>query len=175
MVEIAAQEPADGPAIEDLLDAAFGRDRLSRPSYRLRERVAPISGLGFVARDENRLVATLRFWPVVIGDAAPALLLGPLAVDAAYRHRAIASSLIARGLEDATNNGHRMVAAVGDLGLFGRFGFIAAAPLGLVMPGLADAGRLLVMALAPGALDSFTGAAARGTRFPVSCTTVGYR
>ncbi len=175
MVEIAAQEPADDPAIEDLLDRAFGRDRLSRPSYRLRERVAPISGLGFVARDENRLIATLRFWPVIIGGAVPALLLGPLAVEAAYRHRAIASSLIARGLEDAKNNGHRIVTAVGDLGLFGRFGFIAAAPLGLVMPGLAEAGRFLARALVPGALDGFTGGAARGSRFPVSCTTVGCR
>ena len=93
MVDIAAQDPADPAdhaAIEDLLDRAFGGDRLARPSYRLRRRADPVAGLGFVAWDGGRLVGTLRFWPVVIGGAAQALLLGPLAVDAAYRHRAIA-------------------------------------------------------------------------------------
>ena len=121
---------------------------MARPSYRLREGVAPFADLGFVARDGDRLVGTIRFWP--IGGAATALLLGPLAVDEAYRHRAIASSLINRGLEGA---GPHTIIAVGDLGLFGRFGFTAAASLGLVMPGLADGGRLLVR----GALDGVSG------------------
>ena len=83
MVDIAAQEPADEPAIEDLLDRAFCPDRLERPSYRLREGVPPVAGLGFVARNGGKLVGALRFWPVIIGGAARALLLGPLAVDAA--------------------------------------------------------------------------------------------
>lgn len=150
MVEISRQTPADDPAIEDLLERAFGPDRMARPSYRLRQGARPLTGLGFVARDGDKLVGTLRFWPIAIGGAALALLLGPLAVDEAYRHRAIASSLINRGLEGA---GPRPIIAVGDLGLFGRFGFIAATPLGLVMPGLADGGRLLVR----GALDGVSG------------------
>ena len=157
MVEIAAQDPADHAAIEDLLDRAFGGDRLARPSYRLRRRADPVAGLGFVAWDGGRLVGTLRFWPVVIGGAAQALLLGPLAVDAAYRHRAIATSLVRRGLDQARRNGHRIVTAVGDLALFGRLGFTAAAPLGLVMPGLADRERFLALALVPGALDGVAG------------------
>ncbi len=154
MVDIACQTPADGPAIEDLLDRAFGPDRLARPSYRLREGVRPLADFGFVARDGDKLVGTLRFWPIAIGGAACALLLGPLAVDEAYRRRAIASSLINRGLEGA---GPRKVIAVGDLNLFGRFGFTAATPLGLVMPGLADADRLLVR----GALAGVAGGLAR--------------
>lgn len=158
MVEITPQNPADESAIEDLLDRAFGPDRQARPSYRLRDGVDAVAGLGFVARDGGKPVGTLRFWPVVIGGAAEALLLGPLAVDTAYRHRAIASSLIARGLEEAQSTGHhRIVTAVGDLGLFGRFGFVAAAPLGLVIPGLAEAGRLLALALVPGALEGVSG------------------
>ena len=48
-------------------------------------------------------------------------------------------------------------AAVGDLALFGRFGFTTAAPLGLVMPGLADRERLLALALVPAALDGVGG------------------
>ena len=153
MVEIAAQTPADDPAIEDLLDAAFGPDRMARPSYRLREGVVPLADLGFVARDGDRLVGTIRFWPIAIGGAATALLLGPLAVDHAYRRRAIASSLIDRGLEGA---GPRTIIAVGDLYLFGGFGFTAAIPLGLVMPGLADANRLLVRGASDGAAGCLT-------------------
>ena len=160
MVDIAAQEPAHEPAIEDLLDRAFGPDRLLRPSYRLRDGVTPVAGLGLVARDDDKLVATLRFWPIVIGGAVPALLLGPLAVDAAYRRRAIAASLISRGLEEALEAGHRIVTAVGDLGLFGRFGFTAATPLGLAMPGLADADRLLVL----GPLNGVAGCLERDTK-----------
>ena len=67
--------------------------------------------------------------------------------------RAIASSLVERGLKDARKAGHGIVTAVGELGLFGRFGFVAATPLGLVMPGLADANRLLVL----GGLDGIAG------------------
>ena len=150
MVEIACQTSVDDPAIEDLLDRAFGPDRMARPSYRLREGVAPLTGLGLVARDGGKLVGILRFWPIAIGGAARALLLGPLAVEEAYRRRAIASSLIERGLEGA---GPRTIIAVGDLYLFGRFGFTAATPRGLVMPGLADGDRLLVR----GASDAVAG------------------
>ena len=147
MVEITCQTPDDDPAIDDLLDRAFGPDRMARPSYRLREGVGPLADLGFVARDGDKLVGTLRFWPIAIGGAVRALLLGPLAVDAVYRRRAIASSLIKRGLEGA---GPRTIIAVGDLDLFGRFGFTAATPLGLIMPGLADGDRLLVRGASDG-------------------------
>ncbi|MFP6730706.1 MAG: N-acetyltransferase [Alphaproteobacteria bacterium] len=153
MVDFTAQNPADEAAVEDLLDRAFGPGRLDLPSYRLRQGVAPIAGLKYAAWDGDKLVGTFRFWPLVIGGTAPALLLGPLAVDAAYRRRAIASTLIERGLEDAGKAGHPIVTAVGKLGLFGRFGFVAAKPLGLVMPGLADGNRLLVL----GELDGATG------------------
>ena len=153
MVDFACQTPADGPAIEDLLDRAFGPDRPTRPSYRLREGVRPLADLGFVARDGDKLVGTLRFWPIAIGGAARALLLGPLAVDEAYRRRAIASSLIIRGLKGA---GPRTITAVGDMILFGRFGFTAATPLGLVMPGLTDADRLLVRGASDGVAGCLT-------------------
>ena len=156
MVEITAQQPCEDPAIECLLDHAFGPGRLARPSYRLREGVSPVADLSFVARDGDKLIGTLRFWPVAIGNT-PVLLLGPLAVDADYRHCAIASRLIARGLEEAQEAGHGIVTAVGDLDLFGRFGFMAATPLGLIMPGLADSRRFLAQELIPGALDGIAG------------------
>lgn len=157
MVEITAQKPADEPAIETLLDHAFGTARRARPSYRFRKDVLPLSALGVAARDDNKLVGTLRFWPVVIGGNTSALLLGPLAVHSDYRHRAIATSLIFRGLELAQEAGHRIVTAVGDLDMFDRFGFISATPLGLSMPGLPDRDRFLALSLVPGALEGVVG------------------
>ena len=79
MVDIATQKPGDGPAIEHLLDLAFGPDRALRPSYRLRDGVAPVAALGFTARAGGRLVGTLRFWPVVVGGA----VCGAVGVDSA--------------------------------------------------------------------------------------------
>ena len=165
MVDIATQRPGDGPAIEQLLDLAFGPDRALRVSYRLRHGTAPVAALGFTAHDGDRLVGTLRFWPIAIasavgsanGGAVPALLLGPLAVDAGYRRRGIASRLVADGLDRARGLGHRIVATVGDGWLFGRFGFTPAASVGLAIPGPLDEARFLVLALADGALDGVTG------------------
>ena len=157
MVEVAAQQPGDGPAIEHLLDRAFGAGRHARPSYRLREHAPPLGALGLVARDGDRVVATLRFWPVSIDETVPALLLGPLAVDAAYRRRGIASALVVRGLGKARKRGHRIVAAVGGAWFFARLGFVPAAAVGLRMPAPADEARLVAMALEAGALDGVSG------------------
>ena len=161
MVDIATQRPGDGPAIEYLLDLAFGPGRVLRPSYRLRRGVAPVAALGFTAHDGDRLVGTLRFWPVDIvgsvGGAVPTLLLGPLAVDPACRCQRIASRLVATGLVRAGSLGYGIVATVGDDWFFGQFGFVAAAPMRLSMPGPADEERFLVLALDDGALDGIAG------------------
>ena len=134
MVEVAAQQPGDGTAIEHLLDRAFGADRYARPSYRLRAHAPPLGALGLVAGDGDRMVATLRFWPVSIDETVPALLLGPLAVDAAFRRRGIATALVVRGLGEARKRGHRIVAAVGDAWFFTGLCFVPAATVGLCMP-----------------------------------------
>ena len=83
MTPIRSERPQDGPHIEALLDRAFGSDRHSRPSYRLREGIPPVHSLCFVVDTEDRIVGTIRHWPVLIGPSRPALLLGPIAVDPA--------------------------------------------------------------------------------------------
>ncbi|MEE8202751.1 MAG: N-acetyltransferase [Alphaproteobacteria bacterium] len=161
MLEIVCQRPSDGPAIERLLDLSFGPDRHLRPSYRLRDGIAPIAALGLVARDGRRVVGTLRFWPVTVGGAVPALLLGPLAVHPDDRRRGIARALIERGLADARRLGHRIVVAVGDERVFRSHGFAPAHTAGIAMPGAVDSARILVTALAPAALAGVSGVLAR--------------
>ncbi len=161
MIEIVPQRSSDGPAVEALLDLAFGPDRKQRPSYRLRDGIAPVAGLSFVARNGGRLAGTVRFWPVTVGGRVSALLLGPIAVHRAHRGRGIGGALIARGLADAGVSGHRIVAAIGDRGFLGRFGFAPARNAGLAMPMPVDEARFLALALVPGALDGVAGVLGR--------------
>lgn len=148
--------PHNGSAIEDLLDAAFGPNRLARVSYRYRDGVDPVADLAMTAWHGERLVGTIAYWPVCIGaEAVPALLLGPLAVEPSLRGHGIGVTLIRRTLAMARRAGHRIVVLVGDADYYGRFGFAPAEPSGITMPGQPD--RLMVNALAPDALDGVEG------------------
>jgi predicted N-acetyltransferase YhbS len=157
MYEIAPETADDQPAIERLLDEVFGKQRRAKASYAYRAGVEPVSGLGFVARLGERLVGTIRFWPVRIGDRdTPALLLGPLGVARTWQGNGVGGRLIERGLATAAAAGHRLVVLVGDLDYYARFGFQGAAAHGIAMPGERPH-RLLLKELAPGALAAAAG------------------
>jgi len=157
MIEYLPQKPADLPAIEDLLDRAFGPDRHAKASYQFREGVEPVPGLSWTAHDAGRLVATIRYWPIRVTPAGiPALLLGPIAVEPARRGEGIGVSLIRQTLAMAARMGHRIVLLVGELDYYFRFGFEPAAPRGLFMP-REQPHRLLFVELAPGALEGISG------------------
>lgn len=126
----------DAPAIEALLDRAFGADRHGKRSYAYRQGVAPVESLSLVAdRPDGTLIGTIRFWPVLVGDAAhPALLLGPIAVDPALKGCGIGKALIRRGLLEAERHDHGLVVLVGDLPYYAPFGFRPASHLRITMP-----------------------------------------
>ena len=79
MFHLRAETPGDAPAIERLLDQAFGPERTAKASYACRAGVAPVGELARVAvtAGDDRLVGTIRYWPVAVGEGL-ALLLGPL-------------------------------------------------------------------------------------------------
>ena len=156
MTTIENEQPADAPAIENLLDLAFEPARHHRPSYRLREGVPKCDALCLVARDGGRLVGVIRFWPILVGGEA-ALLLGPIAVHPDHEGRGIGSALVRSGLSAAKAGGFRIVVAIGFPAFLGRFGFRHASPLGLRFPVKVDDTRFLVHELAPGALDGNAG------------------
>lgn len=157
MIEYLPQQPGDLPAIEDLLDRAFGADRQAKASYHFRVGVEPVPGLSWTARDDGRLVGTIRYWPIRIAPAGtPALLLGPVAVEPARRGEGIGVSLIHQTLAMATRGGHRIALLVGELDYYERFGFRPAAPRRLFMP-REQPHRLLAAELVPGALAGISG------------------
>lgn len=163
MFKIAASRCEDHDAIEHLLDRAFGPDRKAKTSYRYRDDVRPVDGLALVARDGERLVGAINYWPILIGrQAAPALLLGPLAVEPTRKGTGIGAALIRTSLAMARAAGHRIVLLVGERDYYGRFGFEPAGPHGIVMPGEPD--RLMLTTLVDDALDTVRGAVRRADK-----------
>jgi predicted N-acetyltransferase YhbS len=167
MITIRRERRADEAAREQLLDAAYGPIRFSKPSQRLRDGRQPADGLSFVAVEDGRVVGTVRLWPVAAGAGRPALLLGPLAVDPASRNRGIGSALMQRVMRDTRRRGHRAVLLVGDAAYYARFGFSADKTGGLWLPGPYEQHRLLGHELAAGALDGARGLI-RAPRQPAS-------
>jgi predicted N-acetyltransferase YhbS len=164
MVTIRQERNADASAREALLDAAYPA-RFTKPSQRLRAGRQPARGLALTAVEDGRVVGTVRLWPVSAGPDRPALLLGPLAVDAACRNRGIGAALMRRALAEARRRGHRAVLLVGDAAYYGRFGFSAEPTAALWLPDLAERSRLLGLELMPGALAGARGAIrSAGTR-----------
>lgn len=157
MFHLETERPEDGPAIDALLDRAFGPDRHSKISYRYRQAAAPIAELARVARadSDGKLLGTIRYWPVAIGGNS-ALLLGPIAVEPALKGRGIGVALMRDTLDAAAWSNARRVVLVGDLDYYKRFGFVPASPHGIVMPGENPA-RLLMCALARNAFAGVSG------------------
>jgi predicted N-acetyltransferase YhbS len=155
MVTIELERQGDAAAIERILDDAFGAERHRKTAQRLRDGRAPV--LSFVAREDDRLIGTLRLWSVRIGRRYRALLLGPVAVDKGHRSRGVGAWLINTGLARAQAMGHRAVILVGDESYYGRFGFSTAVTEGMTLPGPVDRARFLGLELEDGALAGVSG------------------
>jgi len=157
MTMIRHETVADIGARERLLDLAFGADRARKTAERLREGRTPADGLSLVAESDGLLIGTVRQWHICAGPDRPALLLGPLAVDASHRNRGIGARLMQHAVMAARRLGHRAVLLVGDAPYYERFGFSAAKTGALFLPGPYDPRRLLALELTPGALDGALG------------------
>jgi predicted N-acetyltransferase YhbS len=142
--------PADEAAIEKLDERAFGPGRFARTAYRLREGVASDPSLSFVARVGTLMVGANRMTPILVGDT-PALLLGPLTVEPAFRSQGVGETLIKKSLDAARAAGHGLVLLVGDEDYYGRMGFSRVPRGKITMPGPVDPERLLYCELREGA------------------------
>lgn len=159
MFRLMPERPEDEAEIAMLLDTAFGPGREGLSSYQLRSGVAPLSALCTVARDEyDALAASIRYWPVRIGEAGnPALLLGPVAVHPTRQGEGLGAALIVQSLEKAAGQGWSRVVLVGDEPYYRRFGFRRSLAEGLDFPKPVNFNRLLAKELVPHSMQNVGG------------------
>ena len=153
---IRAERAPDVAAREVLLDACFGETRHARTCQRLRDGRVPAEGLAFSAVRRGKLVGTVRLWHVSAGGV-PALVLGPLAVDASCRSFGLGAALMRHALAAAATRGHGAVILRGDAAYYSRFGFSTEKTGDLPLPGPFEPERLLALELREGALDGARG------------------
>ncbi len=135
MITIKHELPGLEPAIETLLDRAFGPGRTVKTSYRYRDGVAPLPHLCFTAFRDGSLAGTVRHWPIALANCPlDVVLLGPIAVDPMLQVGGIGAHLMQQAINEATNAGHDMILLVGAPAYYRRFGFRPAAEFGIVMP-----------------------------------------
>ncbi|MBN9319530.1 MAG: GNAT family N-acetyltransferase [Caulobacterales bacterium 68-7] len=137
---------ADAAAVEALVARAFGPGRLTRVSERVREFAPFRRELSMCAFADGLLIGSVRMWDVRIGGA-PAIFLGPLAVEAAFRNSGAGGRLVAAACAAAEGAGAAAVLLVGDPPYFERFGFSVAEEI--VLPGPVDRRRVMLRALSP--------------------------
>ena len=157
------ENPGDVLARERLLDAAMGPNRRKKSSEAIRRDRVPAEGLALVARDEaSHVVGTVRLWNIQAGitpggNAVPALLLGPLAVDSAHEGKGIGGALMRAAMLEAKKLGHGAILLVGDAPYYERFGFSTDKAMTLMMPGPFERHRFLGLELKEGWLAGAAG------------------
>jgi predicted N-acetyltransferase YhbS len=166
------ERPRDDEAIEEMTAAAFGPDRFHKTVYRLREEVAPIKDLCFVALDPKgrlvdsirnwpilinerwpgRLVASIRNWPILINERWPAVLLGPLSIAPELRGLGYGKALMWHTMAQSRMQGHSRIILVGDPEYYNQFGFRRDLALNIQLPGWVEERRFLALELVAGAM-----------------------
>jgi predicted N-acetyltransferase YhbS len=143
----------DDAAIEEMTAAAFGPDRHHKTVYRLREDVAPIKELCFVAIDaKGRMVASIRNWPILIERKWPSVLLGPLAIAPELRGLGYGKALMWHSMAQSRMLGHSRIILVGDPEYYNQFGFRRDLALNIQLPGWVEERRFLALELVAGSM-----------------------
>ncbi len=153
------QTQVDHNQVEALLDDAFGLDRQTKSSYRLREGETPVTDLSFIAKTiDNKIIGTISFWHIHLGHTGTkAILLGPLAVAPNQQSAGVGLALMRHGITAAKAQGHKLIILVGDAPYYAKIGFQQVPLNTLLMPGPNDPARLLYLELEDGAFNQPTG------------------
>lgn len=166
--QLRGETAADAPQVEALNQAVFGPGRFAKSAYRLREGVAPLPELSFVAVEDGVLRGSVRFWPVRVGGEE-SLLLGPLAVDPAQRGRGLGIALMQAGIDAARKGPWSAIILVGDEPYYAKVGFSRLPPGRIKFPGPVDESRILGLSLKSGGLLNLSGQVRRATLNELVC------
>lgn len=151
--------PADAPAVQHLLEQAFGSPAEAQLVAALYQHGAVTGAL--VALVAGQVVGHILFSPVTIESQSTyskAVGLAPLAVLPAYQQQGIGTHLIRAGLLASQQAGYDLVVVLGHPDYYRRFAFMPAKHYGLRCAYVApDDDAFMVLALQPGALNEQRG------------------
>lgn len=131
------EQLGDRPAVDALVEEAFGRASVARLVQLIRVSEHWIPELSLVAERGGRLVGhVLMSTADLLTAAAPRriLLLSPLAVRPDAQGRGIGRALVEAAIGAAHRTGFGVLVLEGDPNLYARFGFRPAAELGIERP-----------------------------------------
>lgn len=141
----------DYAAAETLTGNIFGPGRFAKTAYRLREQTetGTETVFGAYCPETEKLVGSAQLTPVTVKTPLNAktsvFLLGPVAVIQEFQNIAVGSGLIRKALRYVTEGENPLpVLLVGDAAYYQRFGFRPYDPDGMILPGPADPGRVLI-------------------------------
>lgn len=148
-------------SVTQLLDRAFGVDRMQKSSYKLRETCQKIDDLCYILvqklnnGDEN-ILASIAYWALDVAGM-PALLLGPLAVEPRCQGQGLGQRLMAETIslaaQQAQDKGWKFIILIGDLDYYAKIGF-KRVPLGAIdYPQPTDLKRILYLEFNDGDLQ----------------------
>ena len=150
IIPLAEIDPA---LVENLLDAAFGKQRIERTAYKVREGMEMLEGLSLAAVDmaENELLGSLQCWPTALTDETgkkyPMIMVGPVAVHPDCQRQGIGQAMITALINELHEDESLPLVMIGDPIYYDRFfGFSPERTSGWTLPGPWDPERLLVRA-----------------------------
>lgn len=160
---VRSEQATDAAAIRLVVAAAFTQPAEATLVDQLRAHGGITLSL-VAERPDAGVVGHILFSPLIVraddGAIYSAQALAPLAVAPTHQAQGIGSALVEAGLAQLRALGHTLVFVLGDPAYYGRFGFVAAAPLGFTSvytQGEGEHPYFMVLALTDGGLDGKQG------------------
>lgn len=161
MIRIRPETPSDIPAIRHVNELAFARPNEARLVDALREAARPF--LSLIAETDGEIVGHICFSRAEVerpdGHKVEILGLAPMAVLPERQNQGIGSQLVKAGLDTCREAGYGVVIVLGHPDYYPRFGFVPAAPRGLVSEYDVPEPVFMMTELVPGAAAEVQGVA----------------
>lgn len=143
---LALEAADDAAAIEALHEISFGPGRFARAAFRLREQGPHDPRVSYCAYGEDgQLLGSVRMtWVQTPCQSQRGMLLGPLAVQPAFKNVGIGKALVRAALDGARDSGADYVLLVGDPPYYEPLGFERVTPGQIALPGPFDLRRLVI-------------------------------
>jgi len=164
-IVIRQEEPADYPAVFDLIEAAFQPEPMSDHQEqflveRLRRSSAFVSELSLVAEHDGVIVGHILLTKITIqneDESFDSLALAPVSVLPLYQRKGVGGKLIREAHQRAKSLGFRSIVLLGHQDYYPRFGYEPASKYGIKLPFDVPEENCMVVELTPGGLNGVKG------------------